>query len=184
MVESAIMSVKYIKFVIFKLILVLFAAIGAALVCFLLSATMPESTDTAFRTAVISVAPSVVFFAFIHSFESKIKIPGDTVLSAKYYILFTLRETSVYAIFLIPLTVLTAVLGKDILNGGTAACFLLPHLSPVRYGVPIPVSFVICCVLYAAICFNAHRVRSKKSAPIEAVSFNETEILSDEESEN
>lgn len=181
------MAAKYIKFVIVKLILVIFAAVCAALVAFLLSATLSDATDAAFRTAVTSIVPAVVFFAFIYSFESKIKIPDGVVLSTNYFLAFALRETSVYAIFQIPLTVITAVLGTGILDDGIGSYFILPHLSAARYGLPLIANYLLFCALYASISFAAHYIRSKKPTPAvtsNGDSVNETDDTDSEEAEN
>ncbi len=162
------MSAKYVSFFLIKLILILFASLAAFLVAFLLSMTLPESADKVFSGVLTGIVPSAVFFAFIYSFESKIKIPGNAALKAKYFLMFTLKETSVYAIFALIPNIVTAAAGAGILDGGFISNLILPHMSTVKLGLPIAVNYIIFTALYAAVSFVAHYMRSKRPISVHA----------------
>lgn len=154
------MAVKYIKFFFVKLFLILFASVAATLTAFLFSLTLPETADATFRAILTGAVPSAVFFAFIYSFESKIKIPEGTVLTTAYFAAFTVKETSVYAVFaLIPNI---AAAAAELPSDGLFRNLLLPHTSSVMFGLPVAVNYVIFVLLYAAVSFGAHLLRSKK----------------------
>ncbi len=154
------MAAKYTRFFCVKLILILFASAAATLLAFLFSLTLPENTDASFRAVLTGAVPSLMFFAFIYSFESKIKTPDGTALTPAYFLKFTLKETSVYFVFeLLPYTV-TALCGLP--ENGFLRTVLIPHVSPVPLGVPLPLSYVIFVLIYAALSFAAHLIRSKK----------------------
>lgn len=159
------MPVKYVRFFLIKLILILFASLAAFLVAFLLSMTLPESADKVFSGVLTGIVPSAVFFAFIYSFESKIKLPDSAALTTKYFLTFTLKETSVYAIFALIPNIVTAAAGAGILDGGLISNLILPHMSTVILGLPTAVNYVIFTALYAAVSFVAHYMRSKKPIP-------------------
>lgn len=156
------MTVKYIRFVIVKLVLVIFASVMATLLSFLLIGDIGK-TSISSESFLTEVIPSTAaFFIMIFSIESQIKVPSDTALTSKYYIKFTLYETSVYAIFTLPLAVIAAVAGEGILDRGFVSYLLLPHLLPIRYGVSPILNYVIYCAIYAAVALLAHYIRSKK----------------------
>ena len=85
------MAVKYIKFFFVKLFLILFASVAATLAAFLFSLTLPDTADASFRAILTGAVPSAVFFAFIYSFESKIKISESAALTPAYFASFSFR---------------------------------------------------------------------------------------------
>ena len=164
------MTVKYIRFILIKLILVIFSAIAAFLTALFLTGTVSETTDSAF-VSIVRIIPSIVFFAFIYSFESKIKTPEDIRLPAKYYLTFALRETSVYAVFLLPVTIAAAAASIDITANGAAAAFFLPHMIPALFGVPLILNYIVMCALYGAVSSIAHMRAVKKTRSVPSAAY-------------
>ena len=159
-------KVGFPRFFTVKLFLILFAAVAGALAAFFLSLTMPESSGGAFRTVLLGTVPTVIFFAFIYSFASKIRVPDEGELSPRYFAAFTVKETVVYAVFLIPLHIAAAVLGKGFTYGASiGACLILPHVPAFTFGAHLAVNYILCTALYAAVSFVAHLLSSKKHVP-------------------
>ncbi len=154
------MAVKYTRFFLVKLILVLFASVGGFLVAFLLSLTLPESADASLRALLTGVVPTAVFFAFIYSFQSKIRVPDDVSLSARYFLKFTLRETSVYAVFALIPNIIASIPGTQ--GGSFLGSLILPHTALAANGVHVILNYIIYVALYAAVSFAAHYIRTKK----------------------
>ncbi len=156
-------NVSYIKFFAVKLFLILFAALAGSLAAFFLSLTLTNSTDAAFSAALSCILPPAVFFAFIYSFEAKIRVPDDAALTAGYYLAFTLKETSVYAIFAIPVNLIAALAGDGAFGSGIGASILMPHTPVARLGVPEVINYIALVLIYALISFTAHYISSKKA---------------------
>ena len=152
---------RYIRFVLVKLVIVLFAAVGAGLTALLVSMTVADSTDPMFYALVTHGLPAVVFFAFIYSFESKIRLPERSLNSA-YYAVFTIRETSVYAIFLIPVAI-AASFSKG--SGGFIDSMIAPHMLASAFGASPAVDYIADIVIYACVSVTAHYIKSKKPIP-------------------
>lgn len=169
---QVIMDTKYSKFLLVKLILILFAAVGSGIVAILFSFTVNDTTDPTFALIITRVAPAVIFYAFMYSFEARIKIT-DRVLDARYFATFTLREASVYAIFMIPVTLISAFV-----NIGFVADLLSPHMLAHSLGCGVIVNYVCVVALYAALAALAHYLKSKKPVPVPDVP--EEEILESE----
>ena len=150
------MKIKYSKFLLIKLIFVLFAAVGSGVIAILFSLTVNDTTDPTFALIITKIAPAVIFYAFIYSFESRIKIP-ECVLDLHYFVTFTARETSVYAIFMVPVTAAAALV-----NNGTVENLLSPHMTAHSLGCNVLVNYLCAVVLFAIIAAAAHYKRSKK----------------------
>ncbi len=166
------MDTKYSKFLLVKLILILFAAVGSGIVAILFSFTVNDTTDPTFALIITRVAPAVIFYAFMYSFEARIKIP-DRVLDARYFTAFTLREASVYAIFMIPVTLISAFV-----NIGFVADLLSPHMLAHSLGCDVFVNYVCVVTLYAALAALAHYLKSKHPAPVvSTVKIDENNIV-------
>lgn len=166
------MDTKYSKFLLVKLILILFAAVGSGIVAILFSFTVNDTTDPTFALIITRVAPAVIFYAFMYSFEARIKIP-DRTLDARYFAAFTLREASVYAIFMIPVTLISRFV--DI---GFVDDFLSPQMLARSLGCGVLVNYVCVVALYAALAALAHYIKSKKPVPVPEVP---TEDIEDSE---
>ncbi len=159
-------KVGFPKFFTVKLFLILFAAAAGALAAFFLSLTMPAESGGAFRTVLLGTVPTVIFFAFIYSFAAKIKVPDKEELSPRYFAAFTVKETVVYAVFLIPVHIAAALLGKGFTDGASiGACLILPHVPAFTFGAHLAVNYVFCTAIYAAVSFVAHYLNSKKHTP-------------------
>ena len=155
------MDTKYSKFLLVKLILILFAAVGSGVVAMLFSFTVNDTTDPTFALIITRVAPAVIFYAFMYSFEARIKIPDRSTLDARYFATFTLREASVYAIFMIPVTLISAFV-----NIGFVDDLLSPHMLAHSLGCDVIVNYVCVVALYAALAALAHYLKSRKSVPV------------------
>ena len=178
------MSKKYLRFAAVKLILIAFAELAAMMTAFFLSKTVTETTDPAFASA-LGFISTIVFFAFTYSFESKIRVPREKTLDAKYFASFALRESSVYAIFLVPLTFLAYAFSIDTASGKFVSSIFRPHLLLSEFGVPAYVSAIVMFAVYFAVAYIAHLRASKKPEPPETADVLPAfeEYASDEEDE-
>lgn len=181
------MSKKYLRFAAVKLILIAFAELAAMMTAFFLSKTVTETTDPAFASA-LGFISTIVFFAFTYSFESKIRVPREKTLDAKYFASFALRESSVYAIFLVPLTSLAYAFSVDTASGKFVSSIFRPHLLLSEFGVPAYVSAIVMFAVYFAVAYIAHLRASKKPAPPETAdvlpAFDEYASDSEEDAED
>lgn len=179
------MSKKYLRFAAVKLLLIAFAELAAMMTAFFLSKTVTETTDPAFASA-LGFISTIVFFAFTYSFESKIRVPREEKLDAKYFVRFALRESSVYAIFLVPLTSLAYAFSVDTASGKFVSSIFRPHLLLSEFGVPAFLSAIIMFAVYFAVAVIAHLRASKKPEPPETADVLPAfdEYASDEEDED
>ena len=178
------MTAKYSKFAAVKLILIIFAAIAGTFTAFLLGKSMGPSADPMF-SAVLGIIPSVVFFVFIYFFQSKISVPRDITLDARYFTMFSLRETSVYVIFLIPITALSYIPSVDVTAGTLLASVFRPHMPLAAFGAPHIVDAAIMAALYFALSLAAHFRSSKRPAPqIPPEDSEDCGAISDDSEEN
>lgn len=176
---------KHIHFYIIKLILLALVALCAALVAFM-AKTIVAPFDGVFYRIIVNGIPFLFFMYFMYTVESRIKLPDDKEkLTGKYFILFSLRELSVYVLFLIPLFVL-CLLNGDFINGkGFMTIFYAPHslFLHIIPAIPDAVCVLIPAFVFGFVAFLAHYNKSRKPVPAPAPT-DDNDDTDDEEQEN
>lgn len=165
----------YVKFLLVKLLLVAFAAFGSGLSALLFSFTVGERTDPTFAFIITNALPSFIFFAFIFSFAAKIK-KRDIKPDARYCALFAAREASVYAIFMIPVSIAAALSKSTVVQA-----LLAPHMILRSLGCGIIVNYAGVVLLYAALSLTAHITGKNRAAGPDAAASDDGDNDNDEE---
>ena len=159
------MKREKITFYIVKLFLLIIAAVCAALFAFLATSIVQPFENDLVYNCVISGFPMIFFFWFIFSIESKIKVPEDKdTLTSKYFAVFTLRETAVYLIFLIPLTLIYIFNADFLSDGGFIYLAYTPHTLFLHLTHNALINLAALIIIYAAVAFTAHKLQCKKKS--------------------
>ncbi len=156
-----------IKFYVIKLILLCLVNLCATLAAFLISKIVAPFESLLYRWIVNGI-PFFFFMYFMFTVESRIKLPEEKEkLTGKYFFFFSLRELSVYLIFLLPLLALYLSDEGFIYGSGLLTLFYCPHalLFHVGRGLPHIAKILIPAAVFGVIAFAAHYVKSKKPAP-------------------
>ncbi len=158
------MKTNIFKFYFYKLILLMIVAICASLLSFFLSSTLPEMENKTIYTVISSGIPMLFFFVFMYSMEVKIKIPETRELvKISYYTVFTLKEASVYLIFLVPFKIAYLISPEFALGKNIFGILYNPHSLLLRLTDSIFVNLIALCVIYAVMAFTAHYLKVKKT---------------------
>lgn len=149
------------KFYVIKLILISLVSACAAVAAYLVG-NIVSPFDSIFYRVITNGIPMIFLMYFMYTVESRIKIPEGCTMSASYLFKFALSETSVYAIFLIPLTVICLVnpeftKGSGIFQYFYAAHSLLTHLTGSAL-----INIIVMCVIFGVIAAVAHYVKSTR----------------------
>lgn len=167
---------KFITYYAVKLsLLVIIAA------CSAIFAKLISSISAGGKSALIAqtAATAVFFFAFVYYIGTQIKAPPevkDGTAGASYYILFTLKETSVYAIFLLPVTVYLYI-SPNVESAFDKILYYicLPHSFFMKLGAGAIVNFAAMVIVFAAISFTSHKAGVRRARRLAISSAAETE---------
>lgn len=154
------MKTNLFKFYFYKLILLLTAAVCAALLSFLFSATLASVESESVRNFIVSGIPMIFFFGFMYSMQSKIKAPEAKELARlPYYFLFTLKEVSVYLIFLVPFIAAYFINGEFALGDNLFARLYMPHSLLLRLDCGMILNIAVLLAAFALVTFIAHYIK-------------------------
>lgn len=155
------------KFYVIKLILLCLVNLCSTLVAFLISTIVQPFESLVYRV-ILNGIPFVFFMYFMFTVESRIKLPEDKdKLTGKYFLTFSLRELSVYFIFLIPLLALYLNDPNFIYGDGFLTLFYAPHtfFFHIAIGLPDIFKIIIPSLIFGVVAFVAHYIKSKKPVP-------------------
>ncbi len=159
------MKKDLIKFYAIKLLLIFIVAVCAAVLTYMVS-TVVRPFDGIMYRAVICGIPLLFFLYFMYTVESRIRVPQNQPLSPLYFILFSLREASVYFVFLLPLTFIYLASPDFIVGKGILTYFFAPHSIFLHVTENAFVNLFAMTVIFGAVAFAAHFVQSKHPAPV------------------
>ncbi len=156
-----------VKFYVIKLILLCLVNLCATLAAFLISTIVQPFESLVYRV-ILNGIPFVFFMYFMFTVESRIKLPEDKEkITKKYFMMFALRELSVYFIFLIPLLALYLNDPDFIYGDGFLTLFYDPHalFFHIARGLNDIVKIIIPSLIFGAVAFAAHYIKYKKTMP-------------------
>ncbi len=157
------MNKDNLKFYSVKLLLVAIVNVCAAVLVYIVRALVDPFFEGTVASAAAYAIPAAFFMYFMFTVESRIRVPDEEPLTARYFLLFSLREASVYAVFLLPLTLLAAF---SVGLPSLIEYFYAPHaLFLFLFEAPVA-NLAIMTAVYACVAFAAHYIQSKKPAAV------------------
>ncbi len=171
------MKASPVKFYLIKLLLLLIATLLADAVVYIAGLLLKPFESIPHQEYISYGIAFVFFLCFMFTVESRIKFPDNMTVNARYFALFTLREASVYAIFLIP-TLLLSPYGDMESIYALLMYLYLPHILPLFLGMNEWLYLIAMTVIYACVAFSAHLVNYKRASALTTVDDNEVEAES------
>ncbi|MFY9382292.1 MAG: hypothetical protein WBI55_04770 [Eubacteriales bacterium] len=168
---------KLFTFVAVKLSLLVIIATCSAIFAKLIAIISDGS-----KSAVLAqtTASAIFFFAFVYYIGTQIKAPPeaqDGTADASYYLVFTLKEASIYAVFLLPVTVYL-YLAPDVTSTFDKILyyFCLPHSFFEKLGVGAAVNFAAMIILFAIVSYTSHKAGVRRARKLALSSAEEPKI--------
>ncbi len=154
-----------IKFYAIKLLLIFLVSVCAAVTAYL-AGNVASETDGILRTLIASGVPFIFFMYFMYTVEARIKLPEGCTMSFEYLLKFALSETSVYAIFLLPITVICLVNPDFFASSGLLRYFYIPHsLLTLLTGSSL-INWLAMSVFFGVVAALAHYIKSTRPVPL------------------
>ena len=151
-----------VKFYLIKLILIALVSVCAALAAYLIG-TVVNPFDGALYHIIVSGVPTVFFMYFMYTVESRIKIPDGDALTAGYFLRFSLREASIYTLFLIIPTAVRLI-APSALTDGIVGYFFAPHTLFLRLTDSAAVNIIALTAVFGCVAFAAHYIKYRRTA--------------------
>ncbi len=155
------------KFYVIKLVLISLVSVCSAVAAYLVGSIV-SPFDGIFYRIITSGIPMIFFMYFMYTVESRIKIPEGCTMSAGYMFKFALSETSVYAIFLIPLTVICIANPEFIKGSGILQYFYASHSLLTHLTGSALINLIGMSVIFGVIAVTAHYIKSTRHVLLNA----------------
>lgn len=180
------MKKSVIKFYAIKLLLIFLVSVCAAITAYL-AGNIASETDGILHTLIASGVPFIFFMYFMYTVEARIKIPEGCTMSFEYLLKFALSETSVYAIFLLPITVICLVNPDFFAGSGLIRYFYMPHSILTLLTGSSLINWLAMSVVFGVVAALAHYIKSTRpvalTEPVQSEIFPSGESFEEETDE-